>query len=51
MTSTLTAHKVLASVGRFFEHAAFVVLGLVMMVVGLGLGVTMVMLRSDSRSG
>ena len=44
MTSTLTAHKVLASVGRFFEHAAFVVLGLVMMVVGLGLGVTMVML-------
>ena len=29
---------------RFFEHAAAVVLGFVMMVVGLALGVTMIML-------
>jgi len=28
----------------FFEHAAFVVVGFVFMVIGLGLGVTMIML-------
>ena len=28
----------------FFEHAAAVVIGLVLMIVGLGLGVTMIML-------
>lgn len=28
----------------FFEHAAFVVVGLILTVIGLGLGVTMIML-------
>ena len=32
------------AVGHFFEHAAAVLIGLVMMVVGLGLSVTIVML-------
>jgi hypothetical protein len=31
-------------IGRFLEHAAAVVIGLIMMIVGLGLGVTMIML-------
>ena len=44
MTCTLTVHKALAYIGHFFEHAAFVVIGLAMMIVGLALGVTMVML-------
>ena len=35
---------VLKWIGRFLEHAAAVVIGLIMMVVGLGLGVTMIML-------
>jgi hypothetical protein len=35
---------VAVSVGRFLEHTFFVVLGFVLMIVGLGLGVTMVML-------
>jgi hypothetical protein len=34
----------LAGIGRFLEHAAAVVIGLIMMIVGLGLGVTMIML-------
>jgi hypothetical protein len=33
-----------SGVVRFFEHAAAVVLGFVLMVVGLALGVTMIML-------
>jgi hypothetical protein len=41
---TLNAHRVLSGIACFFEHAAFVVLGVVMMIVGLGLGVTMVLL-------
>ena len=44
MTHTLTSHRILAGFGRFLEHSAVVVLGLVMMVVGLALGVTMVLL-------
>ena len=44
MTHTTTFHGVLAGVGRFLEHAAAIVVGLVMMIVGLGLGVTMIML-------
>jgi hypothetical protein len=40
----LTTHDVLVGVGRFFEHAAAVVIGLLMMVIGLAMGVTMVML-------
>ena len=39
-----TTHDVLFGFGRFLEHAAAVVIGFVMMVVGLGLGVTMIML-------
>jgi hypothetical protein len=38
------AHHLFAMVGHFLEHAAAVVIGFVMMVVGLGLGVTMIML-------
>jgi hypothetical protein len=33
-----------SGIARFFEHAAAVVLGFVLMVVGLALGVTMIML-------
>jgi hypothetical protein len=35
---------ILSGVVTFFEHAAAVVIGLVLMVIGLGLGVTMIML-------
>jgi hypothetical protein len=41
MTST---HHAMTAVGHFLEHAAAVLIGFIMMVVGLGLGVTMVML-------
>jgi hypothetical protein len=44
MVHTVTVHGALAGVGRFLEHAAAVVVGLILMIVGLGLGVTMVML-------
>ena len=44
MAHTLTTHRVLVGIGHFLEHAAAVVVGLVLMIVGLGLGVTMVML-------
>jgi hypothetical protein len=44
MTHTISAHDVSLAVGRFLEHAAAVIVGLIMMVVGLGLGVTMIML-------
>ena len=37
-------YHVLSGVGRFLEHAAFVVLGLLMMIVGLGLGATIIMM-------
>ena len=37
-------YHVLFGVGRFLEHAAFVVLGLIMMIVGLGLGATIIMM-------
>ena len=40
MSHVITMHNVVG----FFEHALAVVVGLVMMVVGLGLGVTMIML-------
>jgi hypothetical protein len=40
MTRTIALKEVLG----FFEHAAVVIAGLVLMVVGLGLGVTMIML-------
>ncbi len=45
MAHILTVHGgALAGVGRFLEHAAAVVVGLVFMAIGLALGVTMVML-------
>jgi hypothetical protein len=44
MTHTLTVHDIVSGATHFLEHAAFVVLGFVMMVVGLALGVTMIML-------
>lgn len=44
MTRAVSAHPILSGIGRFLEHTAAVVLGLIMMIVGLGLGVTMIML-------
>ena len=39
-----TTGRVFVGFSHFLEHAAAVVLGLVLMIVGLGLGVTMIML-------
>jgi len=44
MAQAVRVHHVLAGIGRFLEHSTAVVLGLIMMIVGLGLGVTMIML-------
>jgi hypothetical protein len=44
MAHAVHVHHVLAGIGRFLEHTAAVVVGLIMMIVGLGLGVTMIML-------
>jgi hypothetical protein len=44
MTHTLTVRRVFVEIGGFLEHFVVVVLGFVLMVVGLGLGVTMIML-------
>jgi len=44
MEHTISTHNFLAGVGRVLEHTAFVLLGLILMIVGLGLGVTMIML-------
>ena len=44
MRCAMSAHHVLSGVGRCLEHTAAVILGLIMMIVGLGLGVTMIML-------
>jgi hypothetical protein len=44
MTPVLSAHPLLSGIARFCEHAMAIVVGFVMMIVGLGLGVTMVML-------
>jgi len=44
MTHTLTVRRVFAEIGGLLEHFVVVVLGFVLMVVGLGLGVTMIML-------
>jgi hypothetical protein len=41
---TMTYVNVLRGAVGFFEHAAAVVIGFVLMVLGLGLGVTMIML-------
>ena len=44
MAHAISTHNVLVGVGHFLGHAAAVLIGFMMMVVGLGLGVTMVML-------
>ena len=44
MNHAPTPRAVLLGIGRFLEHAVVVTLGLVMMILGLGLGVTMIML-------
>ena len=36
----ISLHGVFTGVGRFLEHSAAVVVGLIMMIVGLALGVT-----------
>jgi hypothetical protein len=44
MTYTASIRYLFSGIGRFVEHAAAVIIGFVMMVVGLALGVTMIML-------
>jgi uncharacterized membrane protein SpoIIM required for sporulation len=44
MTIGRSAKHAAAVGGRFFGHAAVVAIGFVLMIVGLGLGVTMIML-------
>ena len=44
MTHTLTVRGVFNRIGGVLEHFVVTVLGFVLMVVGLGLGVTMIML-------
>jgi len=44
MPQTPRSHRYLSRVVGLLEHTAAVVIGLVMMVVGLGLSVTMIML-------
>ena len=42
--STAKPHHLFEVIGHLLEHAAAVLIGFIMMVIGLGLGVTMVML-------
>jgi len=44
MNTESTLRHILGMVGNFFGHVAAVMLGLVLMVVGLAMGVTMIML-------
>ena len=44
MAYAFAARRFFGGLGRLFEHMAVVIVGFVMMVVGLGLGVTMIML-------
>ena len=44
MAHSVSVRRVLGDIGILFEHAAVVVLGVILMVIGLGLGVTMIML-------
>lgn len=44
MSHPIAARRVFLGLGHFLEHAAAVVIGFVLMVVGLALGVTMIML-------
>jgi hypothetical protein len=42
--STTTMRHILGGVASFFEHAAAAAIGLILIVVGLALGVTLIML-------
>ena len=44
MTTTYSMRRIWVGFAHFLEHAAAVIVGFVMMVVGLALGVTMIML-------
>jgi hypothetical protein len=44
MTHTFSVRRLFGEASAFLEHFLVVVLGFVLMVVGLGLGVTMIML-------
>ncbi len=44
MTQAAAVRHFFGVVGHLFEHAAFIVAGFILAVVGLGLGVTMIML-------
>ncbi len=44
MAHVITPRHWWSGVARFFEHAAVVAVGFVLMVIGLALGVTMIML-------
>jgi len=44
MAHTIAARRIVDGFVGFFEHAAIVAIGLVLMLVGLALGVTMIML-------
>jgi hypothetical protein len=44
MAHIISARRWFSAIAGFVEHAAFVVTGLVLMVLGLALGVTMIML-------
>jgi hypothetical protein len=44
MAHTLAVRRAFLGVGWFVEHVAAVVVGLMLMILGLGLGVTMIML-------
>ena len=42
--SAAKTHHLVVMIGHLLEHAAALLIGFIMMVVGLGLGVTMIML-------
>jgi len=44
MTHTIAARRIVDGFLGFFEHAAIVTVGFVLMLIGLALGVTMIML-------
>ena len=44
MPHAFATRRFLGDLGHFFEHVAIVIVGFVLMIVGLGLGVTMIML-------
>jgi hypothetical protein len=48
---TIRVHHVLSGLGHILERTAAVIIGLIMMIVGLGLGVTMIMLPAGITIG